>query len=320
MKSTIKHLLVNLIFLVIGGFSIWRMAQLIDFTQIVETLTSLKTKIVLLVLVATVSAYLFRIARWMLLLNSKTKQVDFLTTSSALLFGYFINLGVPRLGEFTRAGAIKKQTKLSFPYVLGTIIVERFVDVLSLLFLLFFYLITYNDILFQFYTEKVLFNLIKLPTIPLWLLVTVLLGGGFTTYFIFKKLPQIIKAQFKSLLSGFRSVLVMPNKFLFFGLTIGRWLSYFFTSYICFFTFNHSYELSITAGLSVLILGSVARSIPIQGGAMGVYHLAVVAVLTLSVFGVDEQTAFTIAFIIHAIQTLFQLVIGAIMALYVSFR
>ena len=78
--------------------------------------------------------------------------------------------------------------------------------------------------------------------------------------------------------------------------------------------------MTITAGFSALVLGSIARSVPIQGGAMGVYHLAIVAILTLSAFGVDEQTAFTIAVIIHAIQTLFQLFVGGIMGLYVSLK
>lgn len=320
MKLLNKHFFINLIFLGIGVFSFWRMAQHIDIKSTLATLTSLKIEIVLLVLVATICAHLFRVMRWMLLLNSHKKQINFVSTWGALLYGYFINLGIPRLGEFTRAGAIKKQSKIAFPFVLGTIIVERVIDILTLLFLLVGYFLFYNKLLIQFYDEKVANNLIDLPELPIWLLIVLFVGCGIGGYFIFKKLPSILKTQLRTLLSGIRSLLIMPHKLQFFTLTIGIWISYFFTSYLCFFTFDHSYNLTVTTGISVLVLGSIARSIPIQGGAMGVYHLAVVAVLTLSAFGVDQQTAFTIAVIIHAIQTLFQLFVGGLMGLYVSFK
>ena len=320
MKLSNKHFFINLIFLCIGIISFWQIAHHIDIKSTISTLTSLKTSVVFLVIIATICAHVFRVLRWMLLLNSQTQKINFVSTWGALLYGYFMNLGIPRLGEITRAGAIKKQSKIAFPYVLGTIIVERVIDVLTLLFLLLLYLVFYDNLLFQFYDEKVATRLINLPDVPIWLVLFLILVICVAAYFISKKLPVLIKKQLHTLLSGIRSILIMPNKLAFFILTLGIWLSYFFTSYLCFFSFNHPYQLTITAGFSVLVLGSIARSVPIQGGAMGVYHLAIVAILTLSAFGVDEQTAFTIAVIIHAIQTLFQLFVGGIMGLYVSLK
>ena len=318
MNKNPKKILINLIFLIIGGFSLFGIRKHIDVTKTLETLTTLKIDIVILVVLATLSAYVLRVFRWMLLLNRHNKNIDFISTFSSLMYGYFVNLGIPRSGELTRAVAINKQTKSPFPFVLGTIIMERFVDLLSLGSLLIVYALFYSDILRLFFEEKVKSHLMNLPSLSFSLILISLLLFGIILFLALKKLPSFIRLQISSFVYGFRSIIDIPNKILFFILTIGIWVSYFFTSYICFFSVEHSYELSFTAGFSVLILGSIARSIPVQAGAVGVFHTAIISVLTLSFFGVDEQTAFTIALIIHAIQTLFQVIIGGGSAVYVG--
>src|SRR5258706_16111441 len=49
------------------------------------------------------------------------------------MVGYFANLAFPRLGEVTRCGSLNKTESIPFSSLLGTVIVERAVDVISLL-------------------------------------------------------------------------------------------------------------------------------------------------------------------------------------------
>ena len=49
------------------------------------------------------------------------------------MLGYFANLGLPRVGEFVRAGALAKKEKVKFDKVMGTIVLDRLIDVISLL-------------------------------------------------------------------------------------------------------------------------------------------------------------------------------------------
>jgi hypothetical protein len=46
--------------------------------------------------------------------------------------GYLADLGLPRLGELTRSGALSKGEAIPFNPLLGTVIAERVVDLFSL--------------------------------------------------------------------------------------------------------------------------------------------------------------------------------------------
>ena len=86
-----------------------------------------------------------------------------------------------------------------------------------------------------------------------------------------------------------------------------------------FLAFPDEDKIGVFAGVSLLVLGSFVRSIPLQGGAVGVYHLAVVYILTLPQFSVKEELALAIGIVIHGVQTLFQILIGLLSVVYFRF-
>ena len=49
------------------------------------------------------------------------------------MVGYFANYAVPRLGEVTRCGILARYDKVPFAESLGTVIVERIIDVICFL-------------------------------------------------------------------------------------------------------------------------------------------------------------------------------------------
>jgi hypothetical protein len=57
----------------------------------------------------------------------------FLNTLMAVLVGYLANLAVPRIGEITRCGVIKRYEKLPLDSVFGTVVVERIMDTILLM-------------------------------------------------------------------------------------------------------------------------------------------------------------------------------------------
>lgn len=312
MVKRLSKIIINLLIITITIFCLWGISENIDLNKTWATVDSLNIGIVALTVLATISAYTLRTFRWMLLLNHQQKPTTFLIAFSSLMYGYLINLGIPRLGEISRAGAISKQNKKSFPFTLGTILIERLIDVSTLALLLLLYSLMFSNILSAFFEEQIASKLHALPNISHWLWFPSLLIIALMSNWLIKKYSNKIKKQFIAFKNGILTAKEIPNKTLFGLLTLGIWLSYFLTSYLCFFSFNHQYNLGFTAGISVLILGSVARSIPIQGGSIGVFHTTITAVLTLSIFGVDKQTAFTISFVIHAIQTVFQILAGLV--------
>ncbi|MES1222461.1 MAG: lysylphosphatidylglycerol synthase transmembrane domain-containing protein, partial [Bacteroidota bacterium] len=83
--------------------------------------------------VISVAALFSRAYRWKLLIEPLGYSPPLRRTFYALMVGYFANLAFPRLGEVTRCGSLNKTESIPFSSLLGTVIVERAVDVISLL-------------------------------------------------------------------------------------------------------------------------------------------------------------------------------------------
>jgi len=82
---------------------------------------------------ASLVAFASRAYRWNLLIEPLDYNPKFKNTAYALMVGYLANLALPRLGEVTRCGSLSKAEKIPFNSLLGTVIVERVIDVISLL-------------------------------------------------------------------------------------------------------------------------------------------------------------------------------------------
>src|SRR5438477_11579794 len=80
----------------------------------------------------SILAIVSRAYRWNLLIESTGHSSPLKKTVSALMIGYFANLAFPRLGEVTRCGSLSKAEAIPFTNLLGTVIVERVVDLVTL--------------------------------------------------------------------------------------------------------------------------------------------------------------------------------------------
>ena len=74
-----------------------------------------------------------RTLKWQLLLHPLGYRPRFINGYLSILVGYFANLGLPRMGEVVRAGVFAKYEHIPAEKVMGTIVVDRIVDVLCLL-------------------------------------------------------------------------------------------------------------------------------------------------------------------------------------------
>ena len=77
-------------------------------------------------------AFISRAVRWVLLMEPLGYKPRLSITLYALLVGYFANLAIPRIGEITRCGALASAEKVPFNALIGTVIVERVIDLLML--------------------------------------------------------------------------------------------------------------------------------------------------------------------------------------------
>ena len=98
-------------------------------------------------IVAIVSADLIRAARAQLLLRSINYYPRFSMMFYSVMVCYIANLALPRLGEVLRCTFLQRYENVPFQKSLGTVILERAVDVVCWLFLLIIALLVNNGLL-----------------------------------------------------------------------------------------------------------------------------------------------------------------------------
>ena len=268
----------------------------------------------------SIMVYTIRTLRWQMLIRSIGYETKFLNAFSALSISYFVSFVVPRLGEVTRCLSVKKQHDIPFMQLLGTVIIERIIDILSLIILLFLTLFLQFDQIMEFVKtnvfhpiyEKVLLkivagNITVLIIVCSLLLISVLLFFYFRKY-IRERSPKLIVKFVEGLKEGITSVGKLKQKKLFIFYTILIWICYYLMTYFWFFVFEETSVLTWGACLSVLAIGTIGRSVPIQGGGMGAYHFLVTGIVVL--YGFSETWGKDLATLIHAGQTFFTFVMG----------
>lgn len=265
------------------------------------------------VLLTTLLNHWVRARRWQLLIRTLGCPTRTSKTLAAILVGYLVSYAVPRLGEVTRCGLLSDKNARQFPALFGTVIVERSVDVLSLLLIGVLALLTAYERLVGFVYQYLL-----APVRGLALGNSIKLAFAFTLYCIvlflllqwrFPDWAAWLRSYWQRFRSGLYALFRLRHRLLFLSYTLLLWLSYFGMTYLWFFAFRESQDLPVSAGMTMLFIGGIARSLPIQGGGMGAYHFLFAEGVAL--FGIGLTTGSALAVVIHGFQSMFYLVGGA---------
>lgn len=267
-----------------------------------------------------IASHLSRAMRWQMMIAPIAHKPRTANAFLAVMIGYLANLAFPRLGEVTRCGVLNRYENIALDKLFGTVITERIIDLIVLLFLTAVVVLTQLNILGSFFATEILTPLQTKITglfegsFLVNLLVIALIGIGFALLFYFMKnwreslFYQKIKGFMAGIWKGVQSIRQMNNLPLFLGHTVFIWLMYFAMTYICFFVVTETSTLPPKAGLSVMVMGGFAM-IATQGG-IGAYQLIVAAILTL--YSVEYSTAYAFAWIMWTAQTVLLLLFGVL--------
>lgn len=290
----------------------------LDF--LLSRLDQVKYSWVFLSVFLSIISHVIRAYRWNLLLNPLGyKHLTVFRTFLAVMIGYFVNLLAPRAGEITRCSIMKKNDGVNMSVSLGSVVAERIVDLLGLVVVILLGLALQFDRLSGFMSD---FVQEKSESIQMSNLVLQLITGfGVVIVLILvvlwwlrariKRLPIYFKLRSFAveLADGFTSVLKLENKRGFWISTLLIWLFYFAMAYVVVFAIPSTEHLGLLAGLSILIMGGLAMSAPVQGG-FGTYHLFVSTILVL--YGVAYNDGLFFATLLHSSQTLAVLFFGGL--------
>ncbi|MEG1861081.1 MAG: lysylphosphatidylglycerol synthase transmembrane domain-containing protein [Bacteroidaceae bacterium] len=230
----------------------------------------------------------------------------------AVFLSFAASLLVPRIGEITRCGTLKKTDGTSFTKALGTVVTERVVDTLLVLLIVGSVFLWQLPIFLRFFSTTGTnweSSVGRFTTTGYVVTLVCLVCAMALVAFMVWKLNAFNKLRggFLKLWEGINSLrnIRQPGLYVFYTLVI--WLCYFLHFYLAFFAFNFTSELGLGIGLVAFCMITMAVLVPTPNGA-GPWHFAVKTILVL--YGVGASEAILFALIVHTLQTLLLVVLG----------
>lgn len=310
----------------VGIFLVWWQLKNMSPVQKTEFQLSIKQadyKFILPITVLGLLSHYIRAIRWKLLMEPmayfpKTKNVF-----SAVMVGYLANSAIPRLGEVIKCSILVKYEKLKIDKLVGTVLIERTVDLLCFIFFIIITIVTQIDLLSDFVGKQ--FSLIgsenlKKSVVKITLLFIVVVLTFFILRTLVKKYPNgklltTIKNFITGIKDGFFTILKLKKKQQFICLTIVMWALYLIQIYIGFFALAGTAKLGLGAACSVLTLVTLAMII--TPGGIGTFPIFVMQVLLI--YGVTKSTGQAFGWIMWGVSTALVVVTGFICLLLLPY-
>lgn len=323
--------------LAIGGVFLWLAFRNVAFSEVWDYTRRISFGWVVPFFIVAIFSHYLRAERWKLLIEHDKKDLDRFTLFSGVMAGYMLNLVFPRLGEVTRPVYVAKREELSSSKLLGTIVLERAIDISVMAFLMFIvsvYLITDPSLLSQIFGEATVDFFTGGMTIEavFWLLllvgsvIAVVAGLWYVLVLLGRKFDPVdrlvwrIRDLFRLFWEGIASARKVKRWWLFLLLTALIWVGYTLMSYIPFWMFDmHTeFNLSFLDALVITVISAIGIAIPSPGG-VGTYHYFVKQSL-LILFAVPAVTGIAYATITHAAMVLMVATVTPILLAIDKFR
>lgn len=321
MKRIFIRILQFSIFLALTVLLMYLVMKGIDFKRIIADLKNANYFWVVLSMFIGLVAYVARAYRWNLLIEPLGFRPSVTNSYHAVAVGYIANIALPRLGEFSKCVSLNRTNRIPVDSLVGTILIERAIDMVTLMFLLLIIFIGKFETFGRFISGKIFIPLYEKSSNLLQQSSTLIITGVavllvlIVLIIIFRRqlakihLLRKIRKIIIGILGGLKTVYKMRKRWQFFTATFVIWLCYFLMTYLIFFTIPETSGLTAIDGLFILVIGSFGMVVPVQGG-FGAYHGMLI--LGLSIYGISNDKAFVYAVLSHESQTLMVIIAGAI--------
>ncbi len=256
-----------------------------------------------------------RAFRWRILLGP-LGNVGTSAAFTALTIGYMANNALPaRLGEFVRTYVLSRATRIRAPAILGTIILERVFDVLTLMVLLVLAALASG---WRSPWNAPLAGLAGAAVVALAVMYMVVSGLTKPSNPVISRLMRLAERPFggaltrltASLIQGFRSVASGSSLIAILGLSVASWLiesAVYFLVLRAFGIHDGGYWLAIV----VTCLSNLSGVIPAGPANFGAFEFFTKEAVSL--FGVDAEKALAFAIAAHFVVIIPPTVLGLLL-------
>jgi len=298
--------------IILGAVLVYLSIRGINFQDVAQDFKTIRSGYLLPALIIMLLMQVLRSLRWGVILSPITK-VDQLSLFSVTSVGFLAILAIPaRLGELARPYLITKKCHIRMSAAVGTVLVERVFDCLTvlLIFVLALFFIPFPPWLIR---SGIIFFLITL-TILVGMIFMILkrevsLKALNSTC---RRLPERYTLKlnhlFHQFIDGFK--IITDPKLLLYVVSLSAviWLMDVVAIYFMFLAFG--FALPLTAPFVVMIILMIGISIPTAPGFVGNWHYS--CILGLALFGIPKAQAFTFSVMFHVICVGIIIILGLI--------
>jgi glycosyltransferase 2 family protein len=288
MNKKVSAVLRFLLFFGLGVFLIWLSVRNLTQKDIDEITVSLNKAnygwLIAAILIGAISN-ISRAMRWKQLMEPLGHHPKLSNTFFAVMVGYFANYALPRLGEVSRCGILTKYENVPFAESLGTVIVERIVDVLCLLVVILIVFLIQFDTIWAYLNENFIPGINeKLGNANGLLLIGIAFFVFASGLFVLrKKIFGLMGSKLKKIVTGFadgiKSISKLKSPALFVFHSVFIWVCYYFMLHVSFLSIPETSNLGADAVSTAFILGTIM--VAVTPGGIGAYPIAIQGVLLL---------------------------------------
>lgn len=311
MNKRLRTILQFLLFLCLGIFFAWLSLRNLNkekTDQIRSALRDAKHWLIIPVFAMLFLGHLVRALRWKLLMEPMGYRPSTSNTFFAVMIGYLTNQAVPRLGEVLKCTVLARYEKIPADKLIGTIIIERIIDALTLLVVFGITLAIQPHL----YTEMTaaLFNSGQNPQekktagwivtlIIVGILLLIMAAWMLIKKKTFRDVGSLLRRIGQRIMTGIRSVRQLKKRGLFLFYTLVLWSIYLFGGYIGFLALEDTRHYGIREAFTVLSAGSIGMIA--SPGGIGAY--AYLLQQTMQLYGLSEVIALAFGWILWMAQT-----------------
>ena len=300
-----------------------------DFDEVMKIIRHISIFWLIIFIAVWFLSHVVRAYRWKVLIRSVKPSTSLLNLLGATFVGYSVNLVVPRLGELYRPLFLGRWEDISRSSMIGTIIVERVIDVLVLGISVLISVVIYPGNLleeFKWLKTTIVLGFAGIFAIIMFLILVVRLKDKFYNIILnlvgkfSKGLAKKLTRIFDLLTEGFLTLKTPGDFALTLLLSVVIMLLYASTSYFAFYMMRMNELQEVTFAMAWIVMSISAFGIIIPTpGSIGSYHLITISVLTV-LFGFNNDTSSAFAIVTHLVNSVMFVVVTVILSAIINKR
>jgi len=322
LKKGLKQTIRIVIFLAIAILLLWVSFKGINFNDLWQILKTAEYGWLLPATAMTLISFFIRARRWALLIEPLGYKPGLMNAYHAIATGYLVNLIFPRLGEVTKCAALGEKEKIPLDKLVGTMLVERTIDILTVFVIFGLTLVAGSTLTGSFLSENVLdpmghklssslstviiVSVIVIAVITLAIVLFIRMREKLSEKKLFKKIYTFADG----IVDGLKSISRLKRKWEFILMTVLLWVAYLFMTYFPLLCLDSTSGLGLRGGVFVLVVGSFGMAAPVQNG-MGAFHWIVSRGLLVA-FGIPLEQGLVSATLLHESQMVIVTIFGAL--------